>query len=196
MKRSESKYFATAARMDEAFLAILEKKDFAYITVKEICEAAGVNRSTFYLHYETMADLLAESAQYIIDRFRKAMPQDTAEFLEKLPDRPLEELYLVAPEYLTPYLTYIKEHRRIFRVAVEQAAVLRMQDAYGSLEQYVLTPIQDRFQVPPADREYMTAFYIHGLMAIIDRWLRDDCRDSIGHIVAVMQRCTKHDTRT
>lgn len=40
MNKSESKYFATAARMDEAFLALLEKKDFAYITVKEICEAA------------------------------------------------------------------------------------------------------------------------------------------------------------
>ncbi len=192
MNRSESKYFATAARMDEAFLAILEKKDFAYITVKEICEAAGVNRSTFYLHYETMADLLSESAQYIVDRFVKAMPQDTAAFLEKLPYRPLEELYLVTPEYLTPYLTYIREHRRIFQVAVEQAAVLRMQDAYGGLDQYVLTPILDRFQVPPGDREYMMAFYISGLMAIIDRWLRDDCRDSIEHIVAVMQRCTKH----
>ena len=37
MTRSESKYFATAARMDEAFLKLLEEKDFAYITVKEIC---------------------------------------------------------------------------------------------------------------------------------------------------------------
>lgn len=52
MNKSESKYFATAARMDEAFLELIEKKDFAYITVKEICEKAGVNRSTFYLHYE------------------------------------------------------------------------------------------------------------------------------------------------
>ena len=42
--RQQSKYFATAARMDDAFLALLEKKDFAYITVKEICAAAGVNR--------------------------------------------------------------------------------------------------------------------------------------------------------
>ena len=56
----------------------------------------------------------------------------------------------------------------------------------------MLTPILDRFQVPAGDREYIMAFYISGLMAIIDRWLRDDCRDSIGHIVAVMQRCTKH----
>ena len=45
--------------MDEAFLSLLEKKDFEYITVKEICAAAGVNLSTFYLHYETLGDLLA-----------------------------------------------------------------------------------------------------------------------------------------
>lgn len=57
MNRSESRYFATAARMDEAFLTLLAKKDFEYITVKEICEVAEVNRSTFYLHYETMSDL-------------------------------------------------------------------------------------------------------------------------------------------
>ena len=52
MNRSESRYFATAARMDEAFLTLLAKKDFEYITVKEICEVAEVNRSTFYLHNE------------------------------------------------------------------------------------------------------------------------------------------------
>lgn len=119
MNKSESKYFATAIRMDEAFLELIEKKDFAYITVKEICEKAGVNRSTFYLHYETIDDLLAESAQHIIDQFVEFMPYDTADFIEKLQDRPIEELYLITPAYLTPYLTYIREHRRIFRATVE-----------------------------------------------------------------------------
>lgn len=61
MNKNESKYFNTALKMDKAFLEILEGKDFAYITVKEICEKAGVNRSTFYLHYETIVDLLDES---------------------------------------------------------------------------------------------------------------------------------------
>ena len=65
MNKSESRYYATAARMDEAFLTLLAKKDFEYITVKEICEVAGVNRSTFYLHYETMSDLLSESISRI-----------------------------------------------------------------------------------------------------------------------------------
>ena len=45
MNKNESKYFNTAVKMDKAFLARIEKKDFAYITVKEICEKAGVNRS-------------------------------------------------------------------------------------------------------------------------------------------------------
>lgn len=51
--------------MDEAFLELLGEKDFPYITVKEICSRAGVNRSTFYLHYETIEDLLAESVSHM-----------------------------------------------------------------------------------------------------------------------------------
>ena len=189
MNRSESKYFATAARMDEAFLELLEQKDFAYITVKELCAKAGVNRSTFYLHYETLADLLAESGQHIIDRFVAAMPHDTQEFLEKLPERPVEELYLITPEYLVPYLTYVKEHRRVFRTTVEQASALRMNDAYEALSRHVFLPILNRFGVSAADREYLMAFYISGLMAIINRWLQADCQDSIEHIISVMQTC-------
>ncbi len=189
MNRSESKYFATAARMDEAFLELIEKKDFAYVTVKEICEKAGVNRSTFYLHYETVADLLKESAQHIIDGFVASMPYDTADFLERLGDRPLDELYLITPEYLTPYLSYIKENRRIFRTTVEHASTLMMDNAYAELNRHVFEPILDRFGVPTADRRYMMQFYISGLIAIISEWLKNDCKDSPDRIISVMQKC-------
>ena len=189
MNRSESKYFATAARMDEAFWELLEKKDFAYITVKEICEKAGVNRSTFYLHYETVNDLLAESARYIIDKLIANMPQDTAEFIERLQTRPLEELHLIAPEYLRPYLNFIKEHRRIFRTAVEHSSVLGMDDAYIALNRHVFAPILNRFQVPSSGQKYIMPFYIHGLMAIINEWLKEDCKDSVEHIISVMRIC-------
>ena len=191
MNKSESKYFATAARMDEAFLELIENKDFAYITVKEICEKAGVNRSTFYLHYETVDDLLEECSRHIIDRFVEFMPYDTVEFLKKLQERPLKELYLITPEYLTPYLTYIKEHRRIFRTTVEQASTLRMNDAYTDLNRHILTPILNRFRVPPEDQKYMMSFYINGIMAIISEWLKDDCREPIEHIISVIQTCIK-----
>ena len=61
MNKNESRYFNTAKKMDEALITLLEKKEFSYITVKEICDAAGVSRSTFYLHYENTADLLHET---------------------------------------------------------------------------------------------------------------------------------------
>ena len=69
MNKSESKYFNTALLMEEALIQLLEVKDYEYITVKEICEKAGVNRSTFYLHYETVNDLLSECLENIKKRF-------------------------------------------------------------------------------------------------------------------------------
>lgn len=64
MNKSESKYFNTARFFDEALINILNKKEYQFITVKEICKEAGVNRSTFYLHYETINDLLEETIEY------------------------------------------------------------------------------------------------------------------------------------
>ena len=60
MNKSDSKYFHTALLMNEALLLLLEKKEFEFITVKEVCEKAGVHRTTFYLHYNDMNDLLKE----------------------------------------------------------------------------------------------------------------------------------------
>lgn len=41
MNKSDSKYYNTAIKMDEAFLQLLNEKDFDYITVKEICLKQG-----------------------------------------------------------------------------------------------------------------------------------------------------------
>lgn len=191
MNKSESKYFATAARMDEAFLKLLGKKDFAYITVKEICEAAGVNRSTFYLHYETMADLLSESVSHMNEQFLAYMKKDSEAFFAKLRDCPLDELYLITPEYLMPYLSYVKENQRLYRTVLENAATLRLEDSYAGLFRHVITPILDRYGVPEQDRPYLMAFYLHGLMAIISEWLRNNCAASIEHIANMIRRCVK-----
>ena len=89
--------------MDEAFLELIEKKDFTYITVKEICAKAGVNRSTFYLHYETISDLLAESVEYMHQKFLDSF-SDTNFTADNLSDCPKEELYLITPQHLTKWV--------------------------------------------------------------------------------------------
>lgn len=189
MNKSESKYFNTAVRMDRAFLQLLEKKDLEYITVKEICQEAEVNRSTFYLHYETVGDLLEESIQYMNREFLEHMQLREKSFLDKIRDCPLEELYLVTPEYLTPYLEYIAENRRLFRAALKNSRSLALDKAYRRMMEQVFLPILERFDTPVQDREYMMAFYIQGLMAIVLEWMKNDCQDSISHVSAVMERC-------
>lgn len=191
MNRSESKYFCTARKMDEALLTLLDKKDFEYITVKEICRTAEVNRSTFYLHYETLNDLLQECAEYIIYQFIQYMPHDTEQFLKKIQTCPTKDLYLITPEYLNPYLNYIKEHKNIFLTAIAHASSLQMNEAYEKLNCHVLTPILNRLNVPASEQKYILKFHIGGIMAIIKEWIKTDCLDSVNHIAEVIQLCIK-----
>ena len=189
MNKSESKYFNTASKMDEAFLDLLSKKDIAYITVKEICDKAGVNRSTFYLHYETVSDLISESVEYINGKYLDYIKPDSQEIVNRLKDCPLDELYLITPEYLNPYLNYIKENKRMFHTATENAETLRLYETYNRMFDSVFTPILERFQVPLHDRQYVMAFYIHGLIAIITEWIKQGCIDSVEHIISVIGQC-------
>lgn len=189
MNKNESKYFNTAIKMDQAFLELLEKKDFAYITVKEICAKAGVNRSTFYLHYETLEDLLSESVEYMNEQFLSYMKKDTEVFMRWIGNCSLDELYLITPEYLEPYLSYVQKYKCVFMIAIMKANVLRLDDSYNKMFRHVFTPILDRYGVPLEDRKYLMSFYIQGMMAIITEWLKNDCKDSVEHIMTIIQRC-------
>ncbi len=188
MKQSESKYFNTAKKMDEAFLSLLEKKDFEYITIKEICNIASVNRSTFYLHYETINDLLIETIQNIHTNFLDYMKQDSR-INGLFETKSLEELYLITPEYLKPYLNYIRDNKRLFRTVLKNTTTLRLKETYQKLFQHILNPILDRFLISESDKKYIMSFYMKGIMGIITTWLEEDCEDSLEHIIQVIQTC-------
>lgn len=192
MNRAESKYFHTAEKMDEAFLELLEQKGFSYITVKELCQRAGVNRSTFYLHYETMGDLLTESVEYLRRKAASYFQPGDSAFLERLQDCPLEELDLITPQYLLPYLRFAKEHRNLFQTALKHTATLELETSYEGLFRHVFRPILCRFHVPEGDQEYMMAFYLRGVMAVVERWLEMGCQETEEQVTRVIMRCIKH----
>ena len=96
MNKSESKYFHTALRMNEALISLLEKKDLEFITVKEACETAGVNRSTFYLHYETISDLMNETVEMVDKRLLSYFSQRERDVLSEMNGADLKELVLVS----------------------------------------------------------------------------------------------------
>lgn len=191
MNKSESKYFNTALRMNEALIALLEEKDLEYITVKEICHQAGVNRSTFYLHYETIADLVNETLEMINQRFLSYFPQQEEEILGNMGNREREKLVLVTREYLLPYLRFIKDNKKIYRAAFRNPGSMQAYARYGDLKQRILGPILERFEIPAAHRPYYMAYYVEGIAAIIKEWLRQDCADEVEMIADIIQSCAR-----
>lgn len=195
MNKNESKYFNTAKKMDEALVYLLEKKDFEYITIKEICEKAGVNRSTFYLHYENTADLLKETTKYIVDRHLEYYSIDKEKISLQFTNCRREELIFITDEYLKPYLTFIKENQRIFKVAVKQFNALNFDEVYGLMFKHIFDPILARFHVPEKERRYIMKFYLTGVFAIVMEWLSDDCRDGMDAIVKIICDCVMGERR-
>ena len=191
MNKSESKYFNTALRMDEALLALLEEKDLEYITVKEICHRAGVNRSTFYLHYETIADLVDETLEMINQRFLSYFPQQEEEVLGNMGSREREELVLVTREYLLPYLRFIQDNKKVYRAAFRNPGSMQAYARYRELKQHILCPILERFEIPVAHRPYYIAYYVEGIAAIIKEWLRQDCGDEVEMIADIIESCVR-----
>ena len=189
MNKNESRYFNTAIRMDEALITLLEKKDFEYITIKEICDTAGVNRSTFYLHYENTFDLLQETTRYILDKHFAYYSSDTKEITARFANAELKDLLFITSEYLVPYLTFIKDNQRIFRVSIKNFNSLSLNDVYRKMFEYIFNPILERFNVPENKRSYMIKFYLTGVYAIVTEWLDRNCSDDMETITEVIIDC-------
>ena len=171
MNKAESKYYNTAVRMDEALFTLLEKKDFEYITVKEICEKAGVNRSTFYLHYETVGDLLDECVEYTNRKCFEKFGGKQENVSENIRNGNLNDLIFITPEYLKPYLEFVKENKRLFKVALLRPSTLRAEKTFADLFRDVFSPVLDCFHYSNESKPYVISFYVSGLIAIVSEWM-------------------------
>lgn len=64
------KQMKTQQLLKDAFMKIYSQKNYFNITVKEICQEAGVHRSTFYLHYENIDSLLREIEDILLEQIK------------------------------------------------------------------------------------------------------------------------------
>lgn len=191
MNQAESKYYATARRMDEALVGLLAEKEFEYVTVKEICERAGVNRSTFYLHYETIGDLLNEVLAHSANSFQSSFPASSTGFAEQIGSAPLEQLILIRTEYLRPYLTFIRDHRRMYAAAFRNPSGMQTDRMMVQMTRIVLKPILNRFGVPRGEQDYWIAFYVSGCQGLVKTWVERGCDTPVEDMESIMIACIR-----
>lgn len=175
--------------MNEALIALLKKKSFEYITVSEICKTAGVNRSTFYLHYENLGDLLSETSRHLIDEFISYFDSNPAAILPDIAQCDKTELNFVSDRYLIPYLTYIKDNKEFFSTALSNTKSLGFENVYKDMFRHLFNPILQRYNYPPENRKYVMMYYLNGITAIITQWLEDGCEKSVTDIFSIVQDC-------
>lgn len=60
-----------------AFLDLMQEKSFTEISVSELCRVADINRSTFYLHYHRLDDVLDMVIEEIIENIDNVFEQLT-----------------------------------------------------------------------------------------------------------------------
>lgn len=175
MNKNESKYFNTAKKMNDALITLLETKEFEYISIKEICHIANVNRSTFYLHYSNMNDLLEETIKSLNLSFNSHFGSKENESTIISKDN-LEDLLLINDDNLIPYLNFIKENKNIYKVLKNHPKLFNANKTYEQMFRKLFVPIMNRFGLDEKWHKYLMDFYISGLTSIVLDWVYDDCK--------------------
>ena len=89
--KSYGKSLKTQEKLTKAFFSLYKNKKIETITVKEICDKAGYNRGTFYIHYQSVYDLLKRIETELYSEFQKSVkklvqlfynPKHTPEIIE------------------------------------------------------------------------------------------------------------------
>ncbi len=118
MEKENRRVKMTKMLLNESFLKFLSEKSLPRITVKEICEEADINRSTYYTYYtdpydqlrKLEAELMVDMAIYI-DGIIHENPQNSHFFYQNLKGM----------------LDYINSKKHIFQVLLSKNGDANMQ---------------------------------------------------------------------
>lgn len=152
-----SKLLFKSAIMD----LLKEKGSVDKISVRELCERAELNRSTFYAHYNEPKDLLEELETELLD--------STEEHLRKI----REENDLGAHKYILSFLKYIKDNDKQFRTLLIDSADPNFRTRF--MQQSIIMFVENlNITLPKEIEQYVFSYILNGSTGIILQWIRSD----------------------
>ena len=104
--RSNRRVRFTRSALREALIDLILEKPLVSITVKDICARADINRSTFYLHFKDVTDILRTTEDEIIEHMHEHAPMHEREC------RDLQEI----KGFFIDFLEQIRSNPRIMKV--------------------------------------------------------------------------------
>ena len=138
-----------------------EKGSVTKISVRELCERADLNRSTFYAHYSEPKELLEEVEAELLDA--------TREHLQKIG----AENDIGAHRYLLSFLMYIKENDKPFRTLLIDAGDPEFRSKF--MQQSIIQFVENlNISFPKDQEQYIYSYILNGSTGVIIQWMRSD----------------------
>ncbi|MCI1985899.1 MAG: TetR/AcrR family transcriptional regulator [Lactobacillus sp.] len=166
----------TREQLRNALIVLLQEQPLAQITVTAICQAADVNRGTFYAHYDNPAALFA------------SIEGDLAAQIQPL----------IGDE--TNVMAWLPEVLRVIQDADAATAIILQNIKTSSVLEAILRPLRtqtkqryrQRFGVSdPALLDYYFEFFCSGAIQVITNWLARGAQESPETIATIIANVTE-----
>jgi AcrR family transcriptional regulator len=176
----------TREALGAALARLLETRRLDDVAVAELCREAGVHRSTFYAHADSVHDFALAEFSRSIDKLTDVAVEPTSESAAHVAGRYLDSLRQVfehvSEERPSYRALFGSSTRGVFRSALDDRMRVR---AHRALAIWA----GQRVPGAPADEAARTeaaAFIAGALVGVIETWAESDDRDAEGAAARVM----------
>ncbi len=170
-KRDDRRTQYSKRVIKESLFELMQEKPINKITVKELCERADVNRSTFYAYYTDIYDLDRKIIKEFFKMQRRFINRSLAILDTKADITALtvDDFY----EITNLYLTLVKENKAMYKFAFYGQANTPIQISYDNVFYSVINKrVPERYK--ESFRRSFT-FVSGGTTALFVRWILSDC---------------------
>ncbi len=160
----------------QALLRLLETQELSEITVAQLCKEAGVNRSTFYAHYENINDVL-EELEDEMDNALLSQFQWVEDANAAMLDR---RSLLIVTKHIASYPAF-------FRARLNNSSLQTGKFRLGMdwmMNEMILPYAKSKNDTPLLP--YYMAFGRAGVFEVLELWISGNCKESAEDIAQVL----------
>lgn len=177
--KNNQRYQENEKKIRECFISLLDSTDIDHITVRMICEAAGIHRSTFYTHFEDIFDLLHKT--------EAAMNASLYSEVKAVMDEPR---FYCNPDYYIRFLKFMEKHQPFYHACLKKRNSFPIAEGFEPLFERVVKPacIQNGISDEEEMLYYFT-YYQAGITMIYKRWIDGGCKEPAEKIADLIVHC-------
>lgn len=174
----ENQRIAITKRMlQEGLLRLLKNKDIDKIKVTELCEESGINRATFYRHYELPRDVLDELRKNILEEIRILLLSGSN---ATNPEKSLEAMCRYCYEHAEPMTILFKSRND------EGFDLLLKEFYYLHLSEF--QKVEQELHIDQDVLLLASYYYAGGIYFILRRWLTENIQKSPTEVARLIYR--------